>query len=119
MGPGSASTGTITILRSPLPGEALLFFPPMEPESAATDSGCLGLRLSAVMNVGRWGGGGVELSGWGDGMVGLLGWAGGGEGCDSCDVGGSSCGVSWVCSGAMAGVATRGAELESGLDAMF
>ena len=55
--------GTKAILRSPLPGEALLFFALLESDS---DSGCLGLRLSAVMNVGRWGGGGVELSGWGD-----------------------------------------------------
>ena len=98
------------------PGEP--FFAPLEPDSPATDSRCLGLRLSAVMNEGRWEGGGVELSGWEDGGVGLSGWEGGGEGSESCDVGGSSCGVSWVCSDAVAVVARSG-ELESGLDAMF
>ena len=47
------------------PGEP--FFVPLEPDSPATDSRCLGLRLSAVMNEGRWEGGGGKVKGEGGG----------------------------------------------------
>ena len=75
------------------------------PVCAPFVGGCLGLRLSAVMNVGRWEGGGVGCEGgvssweggdvWvskrGGGDVGVSSWEGGEVGCDSCgDVDGGS-----------------------------